>query len=67
MVSVFASSAVDRGFEPRSGKTIDYDIGMCCFSTKHITLRRMSKDWLARDQDNISEGGIMSIRRQLFL
>ena len=27
MVSMFASSAVDRGFEPRSGKTKDYKIG----------------------------------------
>ena len=31
MVSVHASSAVDRGFELRSGQTKDY-IGMCCFS-----------------------------------
>jgi hypothetical protein len=27
MVSVLASSAVDRGFEPRSGQTKDYKIG----------------------------------------
>ena len=31
MVSLHASSAVDRGFELRSGQTKDY-IGMCCFS-----------------------------------
>ena len=30
MVSVLASSAVDRGFEPRSGQTKDFKIGMCC-------------------------------------
>jgi hypothetical protein len=35
MVSVLASSAVDRGFEPRSGQTKDYEIGICCFSAKH--------------------------------
>jgi hypothetical protein len=32
MVSVLVSSAVDRGFEPRSGQTKDYIIGICCFS-----------------------------------
>ena len=26
MVSVLASSALDRGFEPRSGQTNDYEI-----------------------------------------
>jgi IS1 family transposase len=48
MVTVLASSAVDHGFGPRSGQTIDYKIGMCCFSTKHATLRIKSKDSLAR-------------------
>jgi hypothetical protein len=42
MVSVLASSAVDRGFEPRSGQTKDYSIGICCFSAKHSALRRKS-------------------------
>ena len=46
MVSVLAQSVVDRGFEPRSGQTKDYAIGVCCFSAKHATLRRKSKDWL---------------------
>jgi hypothetical protein len=55
MVSVLASSAVDRGFEPRSGQIKDYNIGICCFSTKHAVLRRKDKDWLARNQDNVSE------------
>jgi hypothetical protein len=32
LCSVPASSAVDRGFEPRSGQTKDYKIGICCFS-----------------------------------
>ena len=35
MVGVLASSVVDRGFEPRSGQTKDYKIGICCFSAKH--------------------------------
>ena len=59
-------SAVDCGFEPRSGKTEDYKIGICCFSAKHAALRRKSKDWLARNQDNVSDWGDMSIRRVLF-
>jgi hypothetical protein len=44
MVSVLVSSVVDRGFEPRSGQTKDYEIGICCFSAKHTALRRKSKD-----------------------
>ena len=44
IVRVLASSVVDRGFEPRSGKTKDYAIGICCFSAKHIALRRKTKD-----------------------
>ena len=55
MVSVLESSAVNREFEPRSGQTKDYKIGICCFFTKHATLRRKSKDWLARNQNNVSE------------
>jgi hypothetical protein len=35
MVSVLASSAIDHMFEPRSGQTKDYKIGICYFSTKH--------------------------------
>ena len=66
MVSVLASIAVDRGFEPQSGQTKDYNNGICCFSANHATLRRKSKDWLARNQDNVSEWSDMSIRRLLF-
>jgi hypothetical protein len=38
MVSMLASSAVDRGFEPISGQYKDYRIGICCFSAKHVAL-----------------------------
>ena len=38
IVSVLASSAVDRGFEPRAGQTKDYKIGFCCFTAKHVSL-----------------------------
>jgi hypothetical protein len=66
MVSVLASSAVGRGFEPRSGLTKDCEIGMCCFSANHVALRSKSKDWLARNQNNVSEWSDMSIRGLLF-
>jgi hypothetical protein len=65
MFIVLASSAVDRGFGPRSGQTKDYEIGICCFSVQHAALRRKSKDWLARNQDNVSEWSDMSTRGRL--
>ena len=66
MVSVLISSVVDGGFKPRSGQTKGYEISICCFSAKHAALRRNSKDWLALNQDNVSEWGGMSIRGLLF-
>jgi hypothetical protein len=60
MVSMLASSSVDRGFVPRLGQTKDYKIGICCFSAKYAALRRKRKDWLARNQDNVSEWGDLS-------
>ena len=59
--AIFSSSVVDHGFEPSSGKTKDYNIDIYSFSTKHAALRRMSKDWLARNQ-NVSEWSDMSTR-----
>jgi hypothetical protein len=44
------------------GQTKDYEIGICCFSAKHTALRRKSKDWLARNQWNVSAWGDMFIR-----
>ena len=66
MVSMLASSAVDRGFEPRSGQTKDYKIGICCFFAKNAALRRKSKDWLAQNQNNVSEWSDISTRGMLF-
>ena len=66
MVSVLVSSVVEHGFDPRSGQTKDYEIGICCFSAKHTALRRKSKDWLARNQNNVSEWGDMFICGLLF-
>ena len=67
MVSVLALSVVDRGLDPRSGQTKDYKIGICCFSAKHTALRRKNKDWLSRNQDNVSKWHDMSTRELLFL
>jgi hypothetical protein len=66
MVNMPTSSEVGRGFEPRSGPTKDYKIGICFFSAKHAALRRKIKNWLARNQDNVSEWGDMSICGLLF-
>jgi hypothetical protein len=66
VVSVLTLSAVDDGFEPRSGQTKDYKIGICCFSAKDTALRRKSKDWLAQNQNNVSEWSDMSISELLF-
>ena len=66
MVSVLATSAVDRGFEPRPGKTKYYKIGFFCFSAKHAAIRSKSKYWLARNQNIVSEWSDMSIRGLLF-
>jgi hypothetical protein len=51
------SNAVGCGFDHRSGQTKDYALGMCSFSTKHVSLRRKSTDWLTRNQDSVSEWG----------
>jgi hypothetical protein len=66
MVSMLVSSAVDHGFEPWSGQTKDFKIGICCFSAKHTALRRKSKNWLARNQNNVCEWSEMSTHGLLF-
>ena len=62
MFSVLAASAADRVFEPRSGQTNDYKIGICCFSAKHAALRTKHKEWLARYHNNVFEWSDMSTR-----
>jgi hypothetical protein len=59
-------SVPDRGFEPGSDQIKDYKIGICCFSARHTALRRKSKDWLSRNQDNVYGWGDKSIRGLLF-
>jgi hypothetical protein len=64
--SVLDSSVVDCGFEPRSGLTKDYKLGICCFFTEHASLRRKSKEYLARNQNNVSECSDVSTHGLLF-
>ena len=54
-VSVLTSNAEDLGFEHLSGQTKGYEIGICCFSAKHVQLSRKNKYWLDRNQDNVPE------------
>ena len=63
---MLTSSAVDHRFESWSGQTKDYKICICCFSAKHTALRSKSKDWLARNQDNVSEWNDIPTHRLLF-
>ena len=60
MVSVLASSVVDRVVKPRLDQTKNYEIGIYCFSAKHAALRSKSKNWLARNQNNVSKWNDMS-------
>ena len=47
------------GSSPGRVKTKDYNkIGIGCFSAKHAVLRRQSKDWLAWNQNNVSEWSV---------
>jgi hypothetical protein len=66
MAYVLTSSGVDRGYEPRSCQTKDYKLSIHCFSAKHTTLGRNSKDRLARKQDKVSDWDDMSICGRLF-
>ena len=46
MVNVLVQRAVDRGFEPLSGKTKVFKIEICCFSDKQATLRGKNEYWV---------------------
>ena len=71
MVCQLASDMVDRGFARlwygRSWvRTKEYEIVIFGFSTKHTALRRMCKDWLARNHNNVFKMSNMSIFGLLF-
>ena len=65
MVSVLTSSAVDRGVRALVGSNQRLKL-VFVVSVKHAELRRKSKDWLARNQNNVSEWSSMSTRGLLF-
>jgi len=50
MVSMLASSVVDRRSEPWSGQTKYYEFGICCFSVNNTALKSNSKYRLALSQ-----------------
>jgi hypothetical protein len=66
MVSMLASSEAHCGFESRSDQTKNIKLILVDSSRKHTSLRRKIKDWLARNQDNVTEWGDMSIHRLFF-
>ena len=55
VVSVVCSSVVDPGFLHRFCQIKNHKMGICYFSANGAVLRRKIKDWLARNQDNMSE------------
>ena len=61
VVSVLASSVVDREFESRSGKARVCKICIFCFSAKLLTIRRKSIDWLSRNQNNVCEWSVVPV------
>ena len=66
IVIVLGSSAVGRGFDPRSSETKDYNISICWFSTKQEPLICRNKHWLISNKDNMFIWGDMSTSGLLF-
>ena len=66
MWRLMCSPRVDHGFKPRLSQTKGYTFGICCFFTKHAALSSKSKDWLARNQNNVSKWSDMSTSELLF-
>ena len=59
---MLTSSVIDRGFKPLPVQTKDHNIGICCFSAKHASLRSKCKDWLALYPNHVSKWSNMSNR-----
>ena len=66
MVGALAKRADDCVLSP-DRVTPDQEIGICCTSANDAALKRKSKDGLARNEDNVSNCGNLSIRGLLFL
>ena len=57
MVSVLALSAVDHGFEPRSGQTNDYKNGIYCFSAKQAALSKEKEQRMVDSESGLCVSG----------
>ena len=66
IISVFAPSAIDRGFKPLSCQTKENKIDICCFNATNAGLRRKRKDWLIQNRDNVTKWSDMSTIGQIF-
>ena len=66
IASVIASITTHRGYELRLDQTKDYTIGLFCFSAKHAVFRSKSQEWLAQNQDNVSEWNYINTHELLF-
>ena len=67
MVSVLALSVVDRGSSPGRAKPKKIKLVFVASPLfKHAALRRERKDWLALNQNNVSQWSDMSTRGLLF-
>jgi hypothetical protein len=49
MVGVVALCAVDRGFEPQSGQTKDYKIGIILLLLHSSSNKEKEQSWLSRN------------------
>jgi UDP-N-acetylglucosamine:LPS N-acetylglucosamine transferase len=61
MVSVLASSVVNRCSSPDRVKSKTMTLRCVAFTAKHAILREKMIDWLARIQACVSEGGAISV------
>jgi hypothetical protein len=59
---VCSSRVLDRGFVPRSGKTKDYIIGICCFCAEHAAFMSKDKDFRLRIRIICPNGGHFDLR-----
>ena len=66
MVNVLASSVIGRDFESDQVKRKTIKLVFVAFLLQHAALKRKNKDWLALNQDNVSEWGDMSVGGLLF-
>ena len=57
-----ASGSVNAWFDPRSGQTYDYKIGVCCFAYALAAETSKSKDGFVRNQYNVSGWSQLSTR-----